>query len=102
MAVYRRSLTPDGTLVVIGGKARSLIAVGLASLSRKPEGQDLGLLIWSPVPEQISEMLELCASGAIKVAIDRVFPLEKAGEALRRVGDGKSLGKVVVRVADAA
>ncbi len=98
-AQYRRTLTSYGTLVVIGGGVGTLIGVGLASLGRKPEGQNLGLLIWRPVPAEFTELLELVASRAIRVALDRVHPLEEAEAALRRVGEGKSLGKVVVRVA---
>ncbi len=98
LAQYRRALKSNGTLVVIGGRARTLIAVGLASLRTNPEGQDLSLLIWRPNPDDMAEMLALCAAGTIKAAIDTVYPLEQTGDALRRVGEGKSLGKVVVRV----
>lgn len=100
MRTYRASLTPVGTLVVIGGTVPALIAVGLASLSRKAEGQNLGLLIWRPVPAEMTELLDLVATGAIRVALDNVYPLEATGEALRTVGEGRSLGKVVVRVSD--
>ena len=96
---YRRALAADGTFVVIGGGIRTLIATGLASLSSKPGGQELGLLIWSPATDDMAELLGLVASGAIRAAVDRVYPLEETGEALRRVGEGGVLGKVVVRIA---
>jgi NADPH:quinone reductase-like Zn-dependent oxidoreductase len=98
LAQYRRALKLNGTLVVIGGRARTLIAVGLASLRTRAEGQDLSLLIWRPTVGDMAYMLTLCGAGTIKAAIDKVYPLEQTGEALRRVGEGKSLGKVVVRV----
>ena len=99
MRVYRQSLKSDGTFVVIGGKVRTLLATVLAGIGNKPEGQHLGLLIWRPDPADMVEMLGLCVSGAIRPMVDRVYPLEETGEALRRVGEGRSLGKVVVRVA---
>lgn len=95
---YRRSLAADGTLVVIGGTVRTLVPVALAMMRRKTGGQELRLLIWRPVTEDIAELLGLAAAGTIRVAVDRVYPLADIAEAMRRVGEGCSLGKVVVRV----
>ena len=100
MAQYRRVLKADGTFVVVGGNIRTLIATALASLSTRSDGQDLGLLIWRAATADMTELLEFVASGAIRPVVDRVYPLEETGEALRRVGEGKALGKVVVRVAE--
>ena len=40
----------------------------------------------------------MCVSGAVKVHIDRVFPLDEVPDALAHVGEGRALGKVVVRL----
>lgn len=44
------------------------------------------------------ELLELLASGRAEPHIGAEFPLEKAAEALRYVGDGKAIGKVVLAI----
>ena len=61
--------------------------------------QDIGLLLYRASAADTAELLGLCASGAIRPAIDLVLPLAETGEALRRIGDGKVLGKVIVAVA---
>jgi NADPH:quinone reductase-like Zn-dependent oxidoreductase len=96
---YRRLLAPDGALVVIGGRVGTLLSVGAVGLRNKPDGRHVGLLIWRANREDMIELLDLCAAGTIKVALDRIYPLEQTEAALRRVGEGRSLGKVVVRVA---
>jgi NADPH:quinone reductase-like Zn-dependent oxidoreductase len=40
---------------------------------------------------------ELCAERMIAPAIDRCFPLNDAGEALRYVIEGRQKGKVVIQ-----
>jgi NADPH:quinone reductase-like Zn-dependent oxidoreductase len=97
IAAYRRCLTPAGTVVVVGGGVSALLNLGLVGplLSRR-DGQAIGLLFWRPHIADIRYLLELCAAGTIRPAIDSVLPLAETGEALRRVGEGKALGKVVV------
>lgn len=49
----------------------------------------------------LAEIGRLADSGAIRPTIDRVFPLERAREALARVESGRATGKVVVEVSRA-
>ncbi len=46
----------------------------------------------------INELFELYAAGKIKPVISEVFPLERAGEAIARLGDRKAVGKLVVTI----
>ncbi len=50
--------------------------------------------------ERLAELTKLVESGAIKVNIDRLFPLEQASEALEYVKTGRPIGKVVIKVRD--
>ena len=50
--------------------------------------------------ERLQKLAELVDSGVIKVNIDRVFPLEQAGEALAYLEAGKHRGKVVIKITD--
>ena len=100
LAVYRQCLAPDGTLVVIGGNIPALLQLGLfGRLGAKPGGQDIGLLLYRVSADDTAELLGMCAAGTIRPVIDRVFPLAGTEEALRRIGEGKVLGKAVVAVA---
>ena len=44
----------------------------------------------------IEELFALYASGTIKPVISEIFPLERAGEAIARLGDRSAVGKLVV------
>lgn len=48
--------------------------------------------------ERLSKLAELADKGAIKAHIDKIFPLEQAGEALTHLQKGHPKGKVVVKV----
>ena len=41
-------------------------------------------------------MVELCEAGKVVPVIDGCYPLSETGEALRRVGDKQSKGKVII------
>jgi NADPH:quinone reductase len=46
----------------------------------------------------IAELFDLYAKGKIKPVISEIFPLERAGEAIARLGDRKAVGKLVVTI----
>jgi len=46
-----------------------------------------------------AELMKLFAAGSIRPHIDRVYPMEEAAAAVRRLMDGDALGKVVIDVA---
>jgi alcohol dehydrogenase len=46
--------------------------------------------------EDLIKVLDLVRSGALKVIVDRIFPLEEASEALRQIENREVFGKLVV------
>lgn len=48
--------------------------------------------------EDMQDLLKMYREGRVSPIIDRVYPMEKADEALCRIGDGKAVGKLVVSV----
>ncbi len=48
--------------------------------------------------EKLTELARLVDEKVIKVHVDKIFPLEKAGEALSYLEDGLARGKVVVEI----
>ncbi|MDP9227362.1 MAG: zinc-binding dehydrogenase, partial [Actinomycetota bacterium] len=63
-------------------------------------GKSMGLLLgWKPFKREDVETLEdLIATGKVKPAIDRRYPLSEIVDALKWVDDGHARGKVVITV----
>jgi NADPH:quinone reductase-like Zn-dependent oxidoreductase len=100
---WQRVLTPGGAYRMVGGSAWRVLH-GFAVGRRLSQGsdQDIGMLYgWPHTRADMEEVNALLEPGAVRPVIDRVYPLEEAAAALRRVEDGLALGKVVVRVAEA-
>ena len=52
--------------------------------------------------DRVRRSIDLLASGKLRLAIDRVFPLAEAAAAHRRLESGESIGKIVLAMPDAA
>ncbi len=99
LLAYRRSLTPNGRYVMVGGSLSQifkslifgwLLSVGskkMKSLSAKPNKQDL---------EFLGSLLE---NGRIKPVIDRRYTLDQTADAMNYLSQGHSAGKVIIKVA---
>ena len=97
----RRALRPNGIYVTLGGTALPLLgALVLGPLSSLFSDRSAGLLLWwKPFhPADVETLQRLVASGAIRPAIDRRFPLDEIVGALRWVDDGHATGKVIVTI----
>ena len=86
---YRRCLKPGGRLVVIGGTISSLLGILAASLFS--HDKTLSILPYKVSPED-----NLTLAAKVRPVIDRTFPLEDGAKALRRLGEGRAIGKVVI------
>ena len=95
---YRRSLTPNGIYVMVGGSLSQifksllfgwLLSFGsrkMKSLSAKPNKQDMEFLV------------SLLENGIIKPVIDRRYTLDKTADAMNYLSQGHSTGKVIITV----
>jgi NADPH:quinone reductase-like Zn-dependent oxidoreductase len=94
----RRSLKPNGLYMMAGGSWTALWESAFLGpfLSRGGKGR-VGLLAAGWKTEHLTYTGELFEEGKLRPVIDRCYPLEQVGEALRRVGEKQSLGKVIVR-----
>ncbi|AOR36150.1 NADPH:quinone reductase [Streptomyces fodineus] len=79
-------LKDRGKLVTAGSPQQAVAALGGAPVRR---------VRTAAVVEAVAE---LAVRGALKPHITRTFPLEQAGQALRAVEDGHTLGKIVIEV----
>lgn len=100
---YRRALAPGGRCFVVGGTTRVLIRMlTVGALVGLVSGTRLGVLAVPTGPARFEPLADLCASGEIQVPIDAEYELVRTREALEHQGNGRALGKVVVRIRDDA
>ena len=92
-----RALRPHGTYFIAGGAVRVLMgALLFGPAIRRATGKSVRVLIVPQDRALVQLATELCADGSIVPAIDRVYPLDDAREALRYVSEGRQNGKVVI------
>ncbi|MFJ4103900.1 NAD(P)-dependent alcohol dehydrogenase [Amycolatopsis japonica] len=99
----RKSLTPRGTLVLVGGETEGkwIGAVGrtLRALVLGPfVKQKLRGLISTENQDDLQTLRALIEAGKVTPVIDRAYSLAEAPEAVRYVRDGHTSGKVVITV----
>jgi NADPH:quinone reductase-like Zn-dependent oxidoreductase len=98
----RRSLTPRGTLVIVGstggrwtmGFGRTVRAMLLSPFVR----QRLRPLISTPNHDDLASLAALVEEGKVKPVVGATYPLDDAAAAVDRVGTGRISGKTVVTV----
>ncbi len=94
---YRRALARGGRYRCAGGSVRALLRVlSAGSLVGLATGRSIGVLVVKQGPSHFEPLAELCASGEVRVHIDRTYTLDEVPAALAQVGEGRALGKVVV------
>jgi NADPH:quinone reductase-like Zn-dependent oxidoreductase len=98
----RRVLTPDGTLVIVGGEGGGRwLGMGRqlrAALLSPFVGQTLGFFVNRENAADLVALTGLVEDGRLRPVVDRVFPLEEAPAAVAYLTDGHARGKTVVEV----
>ena len=103
LSVLKRALGPRGTLVLVGGERggkltggfeRSLAAPLFSLFSR----QKFKGLVSKETHLDLEALASLIEAGSVRPAVDKVFALAEAPAAITYLREGRSLGKVVVRI----
>jgi NADPH:quinone reductase-like Zn-dependent oxidoreductase len=105
LSQLRRALTPQGTLVIVGGEGgdrwlggfQRLIFAPLSSLFTE---QKLLGLISKERKQDLLTLRDLIEAGKLTPVIDRTFPLREAPQAIRYLEQGHARGKVVLTVSE--
>ena len=95
----RRALAPDGIYVMVGGSLLLILqALAAAPLMARIERKTAAVLIHKPNADDQQVWKELFEAGHAAPVIDREYSLNDAPEAFRYFGEGRAIGKVVIRV----
>jgi NADPH:quinone reductase-like Zn-dependent oxidoreductase len=99
----RRALTPEGTLVIVGGEGGGRWLGGLqrqlwAMMLSPFVSQKLGTFVNKENHEDLLALKELIESGKVMPVIDRTYPLSQVPEAMWYLEGGHAKGKVVISV----
>jgi NADPH:quinone reductase-like Zn-dependent oxidoreductase len=94
-----RVLKPGGSYFLVGGSVRILLqALLFGPRLKKTQGKSVSILGVQRNPQDSLFVAELCAAGKVIPYIDRHYPLSEVPEALRYVGEGRALGKIVITI----
>jgi NADPH:quinone reductase-like Zn-dependent oxidoreductase len=105
LSQLRRALTPQGTLVIVGGEGGGRWLGGFqrqifAPLRSRFSEQKLLGLISKERQQDLMTLKDLIEEGKITPVIDRTYPLSEAPQAVRYLEQGHSSGKVVLTVSN--
>jgi NADPH2:quinone reductase len=99
-----RALAPEGRLIVIGFAGGSIPTLGMNRVLFR--NIDIVGAAWGAFLEKHPEiraathqdLLRMAAEGFVDPLVGAAFPLERAADAVRLIGDRKAIGKVVLTV----
>lgn len=97
-AAYRRAMRPGGRCVLVGGSIPRIFRLALFGSLLMTGGRKVGLLWYRPNPEDLVHINDLFKSGKVTPVIDGSYPLSQVPEAMRRLGEGRVIGKLVISV----
>lgn len=100
---FRRVLTPEATVVIVGAKMsysllgplKHIAGTMLQSIGRS---QKVTFFVAEVNTDDLKFVAGLMESGAVRTVIDRRYELRDAVDALRYLGEGHAQGKVIVTV----
>ena len=96
---FRRALAPKGTCRCVGGSVSTLLRVlTVGSVVGALTHRRIGLLAVKQGPVHFEPLAALCATGEVKIHIDRTFGLDDVPAALVYAGQGRARGKIVIEV----
>jgi NADPH:quinone reductase-like Zn-dependent oxidoreductase len=94
---YRRALKPGGSYYAVGGSLITFFQILLlGSWIKRRTNKSIRILAVQRNEKDLLAITELCETGKIVPVIDRTYRLSKAPEALRRLGEGRARGKLVI------
>jgi len=94
---YKRALKPAGVASLIGGRIPTILNAALFGTLPDKNRKSVRILAHEP-NKYLNFLNKLFESGKVSPVIDKVYPLQQTAEALQYIGDGKVMGKLVIRL----
>jgi NADPH:quinone reductase-like Zn-dependent oxidoreductase len=99
----RRALTPEATLVAIGGPMKyrglgPLPHIAGTMLKSRGRSQKMVFFMARINTEDLVVLGDLLEAGTVRSVIDREYPLSGAPDALSYLGEGHARGKIVITI----
>jgi NADPH:quinone reductase-like Zn-dependent oxidoreductase len=95
---YKNALTKEGKYIIVGGSPSLIFKViffgKLITLFSKKQ---IKILAHKP-NKNLSYLAELFESGKLKPIIKNCYKLEQTAQALRQIGDGNAIGKIIIEI----
>lgn len=106
-SAYKRVLTPDATVLLVGGPKKNRLLGPIAHIVRMKlrarfASQTAIFFIAKPSSDDLQTLAEWLAAGTVKPVIDQRYPLTEVADAFRYLGEGHARGKIVVTVSTSA
>ncbi len=98
MFAIRRVVAPGGRYMVVGGSVPALLSAATVGRLLSTGGRKIGVLMVRPNREDLLRVASMAATGSLRAVIERTYPLDGVPEALRQLGEGRALGKLVIEV----
>lgn len=98
MFAIRRVVAPGGRYMVVGGSVPALLSAATVGRLLSTGGRKIGVLMVRPNREDLLRVAWMVATGSLRAVIERTYPLDGVPEALRHLGEGRALGKLVIEV----
>jgi NADPH:quinone reductase-like Zn-dependent oxidoreductase len=99
MFAIRRAVAPGGRYSVVGGSVRSLLSALIIGRLLSTGDRSMGVLMVRPNKDDLVRVADMLVAGALRTTVERTYPLEGVPEALRHLGEGRALGKLVIEIA---
>lgn len=94
-----RSLKRNGTYYFVGGSTGLIFPILLLGpLIKRALGRNLRMLVVAQNRNDLLAITELCETGKIIPAIDRLYSFHEIPEAMRYVSEGHAKGKVIINM----
>jgi NADPH:quinone reductase-like Zn-dependent oxidoreductase len=94
---YARALTAGGTYYAVGGSLTTFFPIMiLRPWIRRTANKHVRILVVRRNREDLDRVTELCRTGKLVPVIDRIYPFDRAADALRALGEGSIKGKAVI------
>jgi NADPH:quinone reductase-like Zn-dependent oxidoreductase len=96
---YARALKPGGSYFAVGGSVATLLQILiLGPWIRRTKNRNVKVLAVQRNEKDLVAITELCESGKIMPAVDKIYPLHEVPQALHYLGEGHVRGKIVITV----